>query len=629
MRTFVFISGIPDFVLQPLFNDAKREANMITRPNRDPRYERLRRLLADHTSGLMLVMHLETKGYGLALYASEAEALEACKATITPEPRTTRNREGKKEEGEQSFPPVEPLRLRIVEKEKPPPLEAVYTPTIVIEGETVLKSELANTRGLELTYRGQVVPKWCRNTLDKMDCYFGASCHHIHRLVYQKTLRKRPRLDDSGMQGPGGLSAEEQRAVDDLLINFKLSEERLLQIRSPSIERLPSVFVPFSIDELERYLHGSGSDDAVLMEMKDRVEEACRLGGPSLLSNGPFFPRFSFPGSSPWDWALHCEHKEGLPRLRKVCPFPPNGAPTPLERDIFLQRLFYHLNQCNAFTNVLEALRAIRFSERLRRAFEEFKTQSSRRLTRGRRISHENPEVVYLCIRPWLYLPTTGCEVEAFIENGRRVRGLVQRYSQLRLMLTVGSLPGFDEAPDDELSPEAKLDAALSRFTSMNSETDAVEDLLGETQRFGRYFSRAVEELQRHFMSLERSKLSSDAGEHREGSTSSVDEGSGRCLHGLSKASWCAKMALVLPPPSSSTAVAAAGIPTPSVAILSFKPYFQALEDCAMDTYLTRNTTTTTSSNRALGAGAEVIWNLKKHMYVPLLPLSILEKLKE
>ncbi|CCW63383.1 unnamed protein product [Phytomonas sp. EM1] len=639
MRTFVFISDIPDFVLQPWFGDAKREATAVVRPNRDPRYERLRRLLADHTSGLMLVMHLETKGYGLALYASEAEALEACKTTIIPDPPAAHGEAGKEGGEGRSLPAPTPLRLRIVEKEKPPPVEAVYNPTIVIEGETVQKSDLANTRGLELTYRGRVVPKWCVNTLDKVDCPFGASCHHIHRVAYQKTIRKRPRLayEGGGVQGSGGLSPEERRAVDALLMNCKLAEERLLQLRSSAIEHLPTAFVSFSIDDLERYLNGGGnnvlsddSDDLMLREMANRLEEACRHSAPSLLSGGAIFLRFSFPGGAPWDWSLHCDREEGLPRLRKRCPFPPNGAPTPLDRDIFLQRLFYHINQCNAFTSVLEALQVIRYSKRLRCAFEEFKNRNSRALTRADPTSQGNPEVVYLCIRPWLYLPTVGCEVEAFIEeNGRRVRGFVQRYGQLRLMQTVGSLPGPHQSTGEGSSTDADLDAALSRFISVGSETDtaAEADLLSETQRFGKCFRRAVEQLRGHLMSLEQSQPSSASEEKREDPSSSTGEGNDCCLHVSPKASWCVQMALVLPPPSSSPAEAAERMASPSVAVLSFKSYLQALEECPMDTYLTRNTTTA-SSNKGPSAEAEVLWNLKKHMYAPLLPLDVLEKLR-
>lgn len=57
-----------------------------------------------------------------------------------------------------------PLKLRIVQKEMPRPIEAVYTPTITIEGSEIKKDDLVLTRGLELVYRGKAVARWCENT---------------------------------------------------------------------------------------------------------------------------------------------------------------------------------------------------------------------------------------------------------------------------------------------------------------------------------------------------------------------------------------------------------------------------------------------------------------------------------
>lgn len=59
---------------------------------------------------------------------------------------------------------MKPLRLCIVQKEMPPPIEAVYTPTITIEGSVIRKDDLVLTRGLELLYRGKAVARWCENT---------------------------------------------------------------------------------------------------------------------------------------------------------------------------------------------------------------------------------------------------------------------------------------------------------------------------------------------------------------------------------------------------------------------------------------------------------------------------------
>lgn len=286
MRTFVFISNIPLFLLEPLTEDPNAGQNSrhpARKTHRDLAYERLHQLLAAHTSGLMLTMHVKGKrsgaacyadpmkllrergglrsrrleqeesvrgprpytgarsrrediateeehpppegerseeveiGYGLALYASEAEALAACKAVIYPDGKEGLTEDAKNgeqppthagsssaEQGSRSTPPASsvssstsrysPLKLRILKKEAPPAPEEVYRSTITIEGKTVEKSSLATTRGLERAYRGLMVPRWCPQTEEGKDCVFGTSCHKIHLLACQKTVHKRPAM---------------------------------------------------------------------------------------------------------------------------------------------------------------------------------------------------------------------------------------------------------------------------------------------------------------------------------------------------------------------------------------------------------------------------------------------------
>lgn len=484
MRTFVFISDIPDSLLQPL-DDANANASGRGRAkaHRNPAYERLRRLLVAHTSGVMLVMHLGNRGYGLALYASEEEAIAACQTKIYPdgfdpeeeEERDSgpsrRRRRHQEEQGElgggKSYHQGAPLRLRILQKEKPLPPEAVYQPTMNIEGEVVQKSALATTRGLELAYRGRAIPKWCPDTKRGKDCVFGVACHKVHLAAVQTTVRKRPRalLDDinddenedrdedndyvrgieregddgdhlattttrtpaahrAGSAAMRALLARSRADTDvyNALVppSLRLSQVAVASHRDPttttsitSVSLPPPlspsavcsvITIPLSNEELQAWLldssaeggaSGSSHDSAeiqnshlVVERLMARVAAALEKAAPSIFAEGnaqnegeegagplsrrfrvPMFVKLSCPGGSPWDWALD-DDKVGLPILRECCPLPENGAPTPLERDVLSQKLWFWLNQLNAFSRPDLGLRAVATSQRVRQAVQ-------------------------------------------------------------------------------------------------------------------------------------------------------------------------------------------------------------------------------------------------------------------
>ncbi|PBJ68610.1 hypothetical protein BCY84_21208 [Trypanosoma cruzi cruzi] len=551
-RTFVFITNIPDFLLEPL-STASTSATTRRRENRDPLYERLRALLAANTSGVMLVMHLQTRGYALALYASEKEALEACKTNIVPE---------------QPGHKYSPLLLRILRRERPAPSEAVYTPTLTVEGEVVQKAELADSRGLELVYRGRAVAKWCPHTLAREDCPFGTACYRLHKRAYQKTVLKRPRLGEAVVHH---MTPEERALVHRISCSTRRAEECVI----PAEMRIDfSLHVSLTRDEAEALV-----DDAagvVPASVLQRVETACAG------HDGPYFVKFDFTGGAPWDWSLH-DDREGLPRLRQRLPFPENGAPTPLERDIFCQQLLYHLNQMNRFETISSALRALAHSPKVQEAL--------RRVAQNPRVHEGKPEegegdavALGLCIRPWLFLPTVGVEVSVLLEGGGdRVQGIVQRRSALRLMTCFSFLQ--------------KHGMNLSRYAVIGSGQDvyAEESLETEMRRVEKAVKRAVEGLRQHL----RWQVS------RGGQLPS-------------NAAWCFQLA-VMPSTSPSSVAAGEDAAEMRCVVLSMKPYEEAFEEfTAMHPSLMRDEAVT-----------DVIWNTKRHTYVALFPRELMERLKE
>lgn len=550
-RTFVFVTNIPDFLLEPLPSSAATATGTHPRANRDPRYERLRAFLAKNTSGVMLAMHLETRGYGLVLYASEQEALAACKTPIVP-----------RQPGHEH----PPLSLRILRRERPAPSEAVYTPTLTVEGEVVQKADLADTYGLELVYRGRAVAKWCAHTLAQEDCFFGTSCHRIHKRAYQQTVRKRPRVEVPTMDK---MTSMERALVHRITSSLRETEELIVP---PTMKVDFSLYVSITRDEAQSLVNGTVVDPNLVR----RVEAICGAHG------GPYFVRFAFPGGAPWDWSLHDE-AEGLPRLRQCAPFPANGAPTPLERDLFCQKLLYYVNQMNRFDTIASAFRAFSTSPKVREALQCHLAEDVSKCYKG---GDENTAAgLELCVRPWLFLPTAGVEASALVEDGgERVRGVVQRHGALRLMTS--SLFLRRHAMD------------FARYAVLGSGQDAVaEDCLeAEMRRVESVLKRGVEELRHHVRQ--------------------------RVLRGgqlPATAAWCVQLAVTSS--SSRDPGACEDDDAMRCVVLSLKPLQRALEDFAA--------THAIPPRGEVGGSVDVLWNTTRHMYVPLFSRELLERLKQ
>lgn len=644
MRTFVFISNIPNDILQPV--EEKESSSAGRRPGgyRNLAYERLRQLLVSHSSGVMLVMHLGENGggYGLALYASEKEALAACKTPIFP-PRERRGG-GKhdSDDHEEDEKTREPLRLRILQKEAPPPLEEVYRSTITIDGEVVAKSELATTRGLELVYRGKAVPKWCPETKQGEDCVFGVSCHKIHLAKFQRTTRKRPR---ELMEG--GMSNAEEEAMHVLLrrahVEARVYQEivpRPLQfgvqtgLRETASHGEDETFLLIPLAETELKTWFSTSFDQTSQEMEKLLVGRVRVALEKRKMTPPYFFRLTCEGGSPWEWALSDE-EVGLPTLRQRCPFPENGAPTALERDALIQKLVYWLNQLNAFTDASSGVAAIRRSEKVRASVHLLLNPTGKEEGEKRReITKKSPPpptpsasssyVVCIKVLPWVYLPTVAAECSLFIEDARsgRCRGLAQRRGQLRIMTSELLLRKEMEKEKSVVVNAAntalllRVDDALSRIAVLQRGADEeAEALLArELETYSKGFIGAADLMRQHLRKMAESEDSNgDAGAMMLPSTAGLTVNFAMTHETGSEVRAGSDLSTGLRP-----------------VVLSIDTYQRGLQRCALNSrFLSQQGRASSRESKSRNVGISCVeWNQRHHAFEALFQRDVLERLK-
>lgn len=603
-RTFVFISNIPDFLVEPADPPAARVDEAHRKASGDLRYKRLRDLLVDHSNGVMRVLHMQKRGYGLALYASEKDALAACQATIIPEAGGTGHGDGGKGGGE-------PLLLRIVERERAPPPEAVYCPVITVEKEEVLKADLAETRGLEQAYRGLTVPRWCERTLEELDCPLGTSCFRIHRRACQRTVRKRPKLEDRDETWADELTRAETATLERLA---GCSSEVHARVLSPGLHVPHTAFVTVSPAEVSALLNGGDAD--TIASVAERAKAAAVAAG----LEAPFFAKFSFPGGAPWDSAV--TGGAGAAALRERCRLPANGAPTPLEWDLYCQRVLYHQNELNRCATVEDALRLFHGSRRVKESFEAFLSLSTRR----RRLNDAgntpaaaasasavgSGDDIQLCIQPWLSIPTAQSEVTVFLESGgERLRGAVQRRGEARVMVSsasaaasfasTGGGPADVYALLDDYS--ALQDGAPLPAAGRDGEREA-DRLIRELRVSERLLRAAMEECCRFLQ--QRTAAAPDAENEEEAAAKDTT---------LPKAYWCVNLAL--PHHSGNEEGQRA------VVALSVHPYERALQCTPLYYSIAKQPSLPFSARRKWS----VVWNVLRHQHVLLFDRSTIQEL--
>lgn len=599
-RTFVFISAIPPSILEPL--DAPSSPSGSRQAKYSLEYERLRRLLVKHTSGVMLAMHLGASGkpFGLALYASEAEAIQACKATITT---------GEKEST--------PLRLRILTQPKPKPREAVYSSTIVIDGEEVEKSTLATTKGLELAFRSQAIPQWCPQTLRGEDCPFGVACQRIHKAAVQVTVRKRRRDVAEGMLTQ--MSSTETQALSELFSQARgVCLPILYQTLVPPTLRLPgmerAVSVALEAELVQQWLLGSSEGDTAAAEAS--VIKAVKAAVQGSALPPPYFLRLNLPGGAPWDAALWEEEGGSLlAQLRHECPFPSNGAPTPLERDEFLQRLLYWLNRTAAAETVESGVKAVRCSPRVKAALrhhlqEQHSSASAIRKSKsedGAALSSTST-VLYLSVLPWVPLPCVAAEATYLTGDldESAVGVVLQRKAHLRSMTSCALLA---KAASEDSNSSSAVNAALGRVAVLGrgSDAEAEEAMEAELQAHGRALLSAAVSLRRHLQATVAAARQEDG-----------SQGASFPPHAAFAVDF-----VMVPTLVSSTGSSGQARPqhlTPKV--LGFRPLARAMDESLLSSMVVEQRLLQSTKG-------EVVWNTKRHSYEPLLPRAALLRLKK
>jgi hypothetical protein len=368
------------------------------REKRDPRYDALQQALRKRCTGLMKVIHMEkTSRFGLALFASEGEALDACKA-IAAAPD---------DDEIHSATTTGRMVLRIIEHSKPA-YSDTYSDVVDVEGDAVPKDDLAPTSGLWKVYRNEGPALWCKYTKQGSDCPYGSSCFRIHLKKYQVTHRRKRNEESGGSSHDASARWPPLRSLEESLIpkpfrmdgltircSFAVVRE-LLNTSDP--EQGPSSVGEHVVQQVERLLDGAALPAAFILKI-DTSEHG-----------------------SPFDWALHCPWGREL--VRKQCPFPRCGMQTPLARDAYQEGVLRCCNALTHFTSLRDALYSLSQSPRTRAVLERYCASQG----------EENEEGLTLILQPALSIPSVLHELSIFIEknaSGPRVRCCIQRYEMI------------------------------------------------------------------------------------------------------------------------------------------------------------------------------------------------------
>ncbi len=328
----------------------------------------------------------------MALYASSADALAACKADVSVQ------HNGEKVK----------LRLRILKKNKAV-ISAVFNPMIVIEGVDVNRDELATTAGLQWANQCRIVPKWCRTSAAGDDCPQGIMCRFIHWAKHQRTVMRKRQLDDE---------TTSSITPSSLQPSFSFRDIQALVPPSMRCEKVGSI--PVSATQIERFLAGDIGEVIAAVEV-----EAGRLA----LENP--YVKFNVDRGAPWDWCLspRPEAQQVLIELRRLCPLPKGGIATPEERDVFFQRLQHCINSISKFDSASQAVEALAASEDVRKTLEAYLRKRPKTTASGSGEADDTPDnSISLLVMPWLPIPSVLHEVTIFVANGIITR-VNQRHS--------------------------------------------------------------------------------------------------------------------------------------------------------------------------------------------------------
>ena len=368
----------------------------------------LKTLLRDVTTRCLRVLMLENEPYALALYASSTDALAACKADISVM-------------GPDSAGPVK-LRLRILKKPKAT-ISEVFCDTIVVEGKSVSRDELAVTAGLQWANQARVLPKWCRATVEEEDCPMGIQCRFIHLAKFQQTIKKKRHHDEllsSSGGGGGGESSFTFRDIQALVpesLQLPRSKVGVVHLDCHSIGALLK-------QQTICHVGDDGGDSGEGGVGVEGIIAAVELEAGRLGIENPFV-KLSVSGGAPVDWCLS-KTSPDLEKLRALCPLPKSNISTPEERDVYFQKLLRAINTLAKFDTASQAVDALIASKRVRATLQSFLKQREKATSAGSDASYQEQQID-LIVMPWLSIPSLLHEVSIFVANGLITR-VAQRY---------------------------------------------------------------------------------------------------------------------------------------------------------------------------------------------------------
>jgi hypothetical protein len=378
VRTFVLISDVPR-----------------TLGTKD-----LRQALMDQTTGLMKLLLLDSEdayepsatggdtsaapvirndGYALALYDSRVSAVEACDAgVLVPD-------QGKEAK----------ITMRAVRTQEVHTLEATYRDSIEIEGESVKKAELAPTKGLQMVLsstvgvdlaageeRRFVTPRWCDASRKNLDCPRGTKCRFIHKLGCQFTGRPQavPAFTDAtaadatvgSKRGAAelppptsGVHVSEAHAVAPLHSTVPLVYRPVVE--HVPLNRLQLLALADKHDEAPDEVDLDAIASALGTSIDSAIASVANKTGEITVHNAKFFVRLDAPHGTPLDAPFVDEGYSA--DLRQECP-KPQAFNTPVDRDVYLQRLLCKAREACAISSGAAAFNLLRASQRVRGAVE-------------------------------------------------------------------------------------------------------------------------------------------------------------------------------------------------------------------------------------------------------------------
>ena len=281
--------------------------------------------------------------------------------------------------------------------------EAFYKDTIKIDGEEVLKSDLADTTGLASAlksfsgFREQLVTlekgpggivQWCKSTKKKEDCPYGNQCWSIHLKKYQKTItpkvlggaaasNQQQHHETSRRGREDNEEADHQNNNSVLVTNVVVPK-----LACESMKKIPSQFrlnggrtiqvEPSLIEKVFLTATSQPEEEKVLEEkIQHAMDEMIATNNDK--KKTLFFVKFDIPHGSPSDLIFSSENNNNNDtKLYEGTESTPNA----IKRDVLMHSAWrFHHKQNLSVSTAKEALDLSKKSPKVRGALRKFMTK--------------------------------------------------------------------------------------------------------------------------------------------------------------------------------------------------------------------------------------------------------------